>query len=75
MTPARLRIVGKVEEHDLNEQISLYYFPLYEAAHDLDVPERWILQQLKHLKKPILRWGTWWFSPEDYHILRDRRDG
>lgn len=69
MTQARLRIVGPTVH-----EIKRYYFPLEEAAHNLDVPERWILQNLSKLSDRKRFDGTWYFSPDDYHKLRELRD-
>ena len=69
MTQARLRIVGPS-----NIEIKNYYFSLEEAAEYLGVPEKWVRMNMDQLDEPIQRWGTWYFSPNDYHKLRDLRD-
>ena len=70
MTQARLRIVGPS-----NIEVKNYYFSLEEASYNLGVPESWVKNHLDKLKEPIMKWRTWYFSPEDYHKLRELRNG
>ena len=69
MTQARLRIVGPTIH-----EIKRYYFSIEETAHNLNVPESWIMERLDKLKEPITQGGTWYLSPSDYAHLRKIRN-
>jgi len=73
MNQTRLRIVGKAERNFIDE-VRKYYFSLEETTRNLDVPETWILQNLVHLPDRTRLNGTWYFSPADYHALRELKD-
>lgn len=55
-------------------EVKNYYFSLEELAHNMEVPEKWILQNLIHLPDRKRFNDTWYFSPDDYHKLKELRD-
>ena len=74
MTQARLRIVCDDITEKQKEEIRKYYFDMIEVTYNLKVSYDWVCRQLEHLPDKIKYGGQWYFSPYDYHKLRDLRD-